>query len=152
MKKTLLSLLVVSLLFIVAGCSKDNLSQKEITKILEEKGFIKEDVKYTMEETADYDKFKNIFKFSNSIYEFDYFELEDKDYAIKLYEQNKEILDKYRGDTPLDEENSDNYSKYSFEKEDSYYVLIRKDKTFLYGVVTIENKSDFNDVLSSINY
>ena len=52
----------------------------------------------------------------------------------------------------IDEKTDKNYSKYSYEKDDSYYVLVRKDKTFLFGVVTIENKSDFNKVLSSINY
>lgn len=151
MKKILLSLLIVAV-FILTGCSNKNLSGKEVTKILEENGFTKEDVKYTMEETADYDKFKNIYKFSNSIYEFDYFELEDKDYAIKLYEQNKEILEKFKGDSSSDENNKDDYSRYTLEKDDNYHVLVRKGKTFLYGVVTTENKSDFNDVLSSINY
>lgn len=152
MKKIILSLLVAFMLIAGTGCSKENLSNKEVTKILEEQGFAKEDVKYTMEETVDYEKFKNIFKFSNSVYEFDYFELEDKDYAIKLYEQNKEILEKYKGDTSSEEKIKDDYSKYVLEKDDNYHVLIRKGKTFLYGVVTTNNKSDFNDVLSSINY
>ena len=152
MKKIILSLLVAFMLIAGTGCSKENLSNKEVTKILEEQGFAKEDVKYTMEETVDYEKFNNIFKFSNSVYEFDYFELEDKDYAIKLYEQNKEILEKYKGDTSSEEKTKDDYSKYVLEKDDNYHVLIRKGKTFLYGVVTTNNKSDFNDVLSSINY
>ncbi len=152
MKKLVLSLLIVSLLFLTTGCSKENLSNKEITKILEEQGFIKEDVKYTMEETADYENYKNIFKFSNSIYEFDYFELVDKELAIKLYEQNKEVLEKFREDSSFDEKTEEDYSRYSYEKDDSYYVLVRKGKTFLFGVVTTENKSDFNKVLSSINY
>ena len=152
MKKIILSLLVAFMLIAGTGCSKENLSNKEVTKILEEQGFAKEDVKYTMEETVDYEKFKNIFKFSNSVYEFDYFELEDKDYAIKLYEQNKEILEKYKGDTSSEEKTKDDYSKYILEKDDNYHVLIRKGKTFLYGVVKTSNKSDFNDVLNSINY
>ena len=151
MKKILLSFLIISLLF-VTGCSKENLSNKEVTKVLEEQGFIKEDVKYTMEETSDYEKFKNIFKFSNSIYEFDYFELEDKDYAIKLYNQNKDVLEKYKEDTSSNERNDEDYSRYTLEKDDNYYVLVRKGKTLIYGVVTLNNKSDFNDVLSSINY
>ena len=152
MKKVLIGLLLILTLFLMVGCANKNLSRREVTKILEENGFVKEDVKYTMEETADYDKFKNIYKFSNSIYEFDYFELEDKDYAIKLYEQNMEILEKYKGDSLSNEKNSDNYSRYTLEKDNNYHVLVRKGKTFLFGVVTIENKADFNDVLSLINY
>ena len=151
MKKIILGLFIVALL-ILTGCSKDNLSHKEITKVLEEQGFIYEDVKYTMEETEDYSKFKNIYKFSNSIYEFDYFELVDKEYTIKLYDQNKNILEKFKGDSSSNEKNDDDYSKYTLEVDDNYHVLIRKGNTFIYGVVTLENKSSFNKVLSSINY
>ena len=40
-----------------------------------------------------------------------YFELEDKDYAIKLYNQNKDVLEKYKGDTSSNERNDEDYNQ-----------------------------------------
>lgn len=148
MKKIFKLLCFTFVLLTLTACgSKTELTEKQMDKILTEKGFLINDFSGQIEDK----NVKTVKIATNKDYQIEYYIFKEEKLAKEAFTNNIktfEDLNKTEGKT----KNSDNYDKYTQKLSDTYNSLTRVGKMLVYASINIDYKSDFEKVIRALNY
>lgn len=149
MKKGLFLLLII-FVFII-GCTNRNLSLDEFVEKATFNGYIIRSDKSGYEA---YDKILNVYYAINreEVYDIQFLELKDDDYAHKFFLLNKEeIKEEITGSDYVKNKSSNNYELYHAENSVKYYLVIRSNKNILYIDAPLAYMNEIEEFLDDLN-
>lgn len=86
-------------------------------------------------------------------YQIEFYELENEDYAIDFYKNNKAQIEKNKSSSAVQTNNSvNNHSKYTLSSNGKYGVVSRVGNTVIYLRVEDTYRDIVKDILKSIDY
>ena len=148
-KKSTFLLLII--MIILTGCSKNSLTTADFKTIAEKKGFMLTDV-------------TNEYKSANFVQEgtvaesvdgwqIEFYILDSEENAINMFNINKDDFEKNKSEAFVSKSShSSNYSKYSLTSDEYYMYIVRIDNTFLYTKVMIEYKESAKKLIQNLGY
>lgn len=152
MKKILLLIISIIMIFTLTGCTKLALHPDDVTTIISNLGHKVEDIsdKYT-----DYDNIVKVLKIKDieDRWEIEYYLLKDLHSAERMYQENFELFNLFESQaTFYSEVNQGNYSTYKLQTSGSYMYLSRVDNTLLYIDVNILHKNIMEEIITALAY
>lgn len=151
-KKVILSLVLISCLFILTGCGKKKaIDVDKFTKVAKDKGFTIVDV------TDQYSEFEYIKSGTVATKDYkwqvEFYVLEDEAGAKNMYNIN---LNKFKNEKhsskTYSEVNMKNYSTYSLKSGGQYMYLSRVDNTLIYCNVKADYEKEAKDLIKDLGY
>ena len=160
MKKGILIIVVLIMLFVALGCTiisvlkkeKVSITMQEFKTIMEKKGFNIGDA------TSQYSSYGYIDNASigmrdDGAYQIEFYTLNDDESAIYFYNTNKTIFENSKsGATSQTTSELSNYSKYTLKCNDEYKVVSRINNTVVYVNVEDAYEGEVKDILKEIGY
>ena len=149
MKKGIFLILII-FIFIV-GCTNYNLSLDEFIEKATFNGYI---IRSDKSGYASYDKVLNVYYAINreEVYDIQFLELKDEDYAHKFFLINKEeIKDEITGSDYEKSKSSSNYDLYHAENSVKYYLVIRCNKNIIYINAPLGYMNEIEEFLNDLN-
>ena len=150
MKKILLFLISIALLFTITGCKgKKPLTAEGFKNKMSQEGYQIQDIseKYVGKGA------KSVLIAKKDEYQIEFFVTENKDYAVGSYNLNKEKFEKTKGNNMIETQKSiGNVSKYTLKSNSTYKVVSRIGDTFIYVNVPGAKTEEINEVLKKLGY
>lgn len=150
MKKILLFLMSITLLFVITGCKgKKALTADEFKNKMTQEGYQVQDIseKYVGKGA------KAVLIAKKDGYQIEFFVTENKDYAVGSYNLNKEKFEKTKGNAMVETQKSmGNVSKYTLKSNSTYKVVSRVGETFVYINAPGAKADEINEVLKKLGY
>ena len=143
---------IVGIVVVKLNKEKNPLTTKEFISKMIDKGYTVIDAK---DQLVGYDKLKEatIALSKDNKYQFEFYELEDKDSAIKFYEYNKKLFESVKGNSSKESSAEfKNYSKYTLSTDGKYKVISRIDNTVMYLDVDDNYTETVKSVLKELGY
>jgi ABC-type Fe3+-hydroxamate transport system substrate-binding protein len=152
MKKILLFIVSVFMLFTLTGCSKTVISTDQVKSIAGNNGYTATDI---ISQYVEAPQIKEATVFINDAngYQVEFYVLENIDSAIGMYNTNVSKFDQYDVGTKAKATvNGKNYSTYSLTTTDRHRYLSRVDNTLLYADVDVKYKDAVKEFIEKLGY
>ena len=147
MKKFFKLFLTVIIILLACSCTKKASSSEDISKVLNENGYIIKDETNLIEDN----NIEKLYIVTNNKYQFEYHVYKEKSVAKEKYESNKIEL-KENSNKNITEKNKEDYDKLIQEHSDKYTVIVRNKKILLYSSINSEYKKEFKKILKKLGY
>jgi len=147
-------LMLVGLIVFLTACSskKEAIDEDQFIRIMNDEGFSIKNVESQFEQ---YGYFEEAYLAidSNNNYQIEFYELEEENYALNFYNNNKSKFENEKSSTYVDS-NIDliNTNKYTLTTNNEYKVISRIDDTVIYLDVDKKYKKEVNDILKKLGY
>lgn len=155
-KKLSLAILGILMLFTFSACKKEEENRKPITPDSFET--VAESVDYeTKDVTESLSNNKGITKAMvarvENKYQIEYYTLDDKEVAQKMYDRNKKRFESQKESKDKAEEiNSNNYAEYKLTTNGKYKMLSKIDNTLMYADVDEQYKDNVINFAKQLGY
>ncbi|MCP1225742.1 hypothetical protein [Sebaldella sp. S0638] len=150
MKKIILFLISMALVFSITGCkAKKAVTAEEFKSKMTQKGYQIVDIseKYAGKGA------KAVLIAMKDGYQIEFYVTENKDYAVGSYNLNKEKIEKTKGNSMVETQKSiGNVSKYTLKSNSSYKVVSRVGETFIYLNVPGSKTEEVKEILNKLGY
>ena len=151
MKKILLLLISIMLLFTITGCNtgKKAITAEEFKSRMTQQGYQIKDVseKYAGKGA------KSVLIAVKDGYQIEFYVTENKDYAVGSYNLNKEKFEKTKGNNMVETQKSiGNISKYTLKSNSTYKVVSRVGDTFIFINAPGSKTEEIQEVLKKLGY
>ena len=150
MKKIILFLISMALVFSITGCkAKKAITAEEFKSKMTQEGYQIADIseKYAGKGA------KAVLIAMKDGYQIEFYVTENKDYAVGSYNLNKEKIEKTKGNSMVETQKSiGNVSKYTLKSNSSYKVVSRVGETFIYLNVPGPKTEEVKEILNKLGY
>ena len=150
MKKIILFLISMALVFSITGCkAKKAVTAEEFKSKMTQEGYQIVDIseKYAGKGA------KAVLIAMKDGYQIEFYVTENKDYAVGSYNLNKEKIEKTKGNSMVETQKSiGNVSKYTLKSNSSYKVVSRVGETFIYLNVPGSKTEEVKEILNKLGY
>ena len=150
MKKIILFLISMALVFSITGCkAKKAVTAEEFKSKMTQEGYQIADIseKYAGKGA------KAVLIAMKDGYQIEFYVTENKDYAVGSYNLNKEKIEKTKGNSMVETQKSiGNVSKYTLKSNSSYKVVSRVGETFIYLNVPGSKTEEVKEILNKLGY
>ena len=150
MKKIILFLISMALVFSITGCkAKKAITAEEFKSKMTQEGYQIADIseKYAGKGA------KAVLIAMKDGYQIEFYVTENKDYAVGSYNLNKEKIEKTKGNSMVETQKSiGNVSKYTLKSNSSYKVVSRVGETFIYLNVPGSKTEEVKEILNKLGY
>ena len=147
-------LILVGFVVLLTACSpkRDAIDEDQFIRIMNDEGFSIKNVESQFEQ---YGYFEEAYLAidSNNNYQIEFYELEEENYDLNFYNNNKSKFENEKSSTYVDS-NMDlkNINKYTLTTNNKYKVVSRIDDTVIYLDVDKKYKKEVNDILKKLGY
>ena len=147
------SVLCFTILFTLTGCgNKKAITSDEFKTKLQNKGYTVQDL---TEKYSSYDHIKHVLIAldSENNYQIEFYEINNLDNAVSVYNENKSIFEKSKSSSSAETSvEMGNNAKYTLKTNGTYKAVSRIDKTVVYVNVNSKYENSVKDVLKEIGY
>lgn len=143
---------IIGVVFIKLNKEKKSITADNFKSSMEQKGY---NITDANSQFSEYDYVNQVYIALSSDYSFqiEFYELEDEDYAIGFYNNNKSIFESSEGSAFAETSISlKNYSKYTLSSNGKYKVVSRIDNTVIYVDVADDYKDTVKTILDELGY
>lgn len=150
----LLSIITISIIAVIKLANKElePISGDKFNILMEEKGFETIDA---MEEFGESNLAKAVYIAIDPDvkYRLEYYEFNDLEYTIDMFNQNKVIIESSKGRSSSESTvNGKNFNKYSLSTNNIYKSIVRVENTFVFIETDAEFKEDIKTLLKELGY
>ena len=151
MKKIILFLISIMLLFTITGCGsgKKAITAEEFKTKMTQEGYQVLDIseKYVGKGA------KAVLLAKKDEYQIEFYITENKDYAVGSYNLNKEKIEKTKGSNMIETQKSiGNVSKYTLKSNSTYKVVSRVGDSFIYVNAPGSKTDEVKEMLKKLGY
>lgn len=151
-KLKVLVLMILIILLSACGSKKEVIDEDQFISIMTNKGFNIVNVENQFEK---YGYFEEAFVAldKNGNYQIEFYELEDDNYALSFYNNNKSIFESSKADSSMyTSVDFDKNNKYTLTTETEYKVISRIEDTVIYLNVDKIYKEEIIKILKELGY
>lgn len=152
MKKFILSIMGILMLFTLTGCTKTVVSTEQVKSLATGKGYNAVDV---ISQYAEFTQIKEatVIQESNGNFQFEFYVLDSADSAINMFNTNVTNFDEFDTGTKAKATvNGKNYATYSLTTTDRHRYLSRVDNTLLYVDIDVKYKDEVKAFVEELDY
>lgn len=150
-KKCLLVLSILLMLFTLTGCSKTVKTTADFKKIAEENNLVVADV-YSQYSAYSFFKEATAVK-STDGWQIEFYVLSDEDHAVSMFDTNQKIFEDSKGkNSSSSSSEGSNFQKYTITTDGYYMHVCRVENTLLYLRVEEKFKSDVKKIVKKLGY
>ena len=152
MKKKILLILLILTSFFLTGCmSKEVINADTFKKVLEENNYEVNDTTESYQMQTTFKKVLIAIKEPEYI-QIDFYEFEEEETAIQIYENQKMIIEGSAVSSSHTNVEAINYDKYEQTSDGQYGVVVRVENTVVYALVHKDYKEEVQSVLEKLGY
>jgi hypothetical protein len=152
MKKILLFIVGIFMLFTLTGCSKTSMTTDQVKSLASGKGYNAVDVISQYAEATQV-KEATVIQGDNGNFQFEFYVLDTADSAVGMFNTNVVRFDQFDSGTKAKATvNGKNYATYSLTTSDKHRYLSRVDNTLLYVDVDVKYKDEVKTFVEELGY
>lgn len=152
-KKIIFVFFILTMLFSLTGCflDKNAISVNEFIDIVSKNNLSTTDIHDQMSQYKEINS--AIIASSKDNWKIEFYVLDNKENALKMYNTNKSIFEGLKGKTNIEKYLSlGNYSLYDLKTDYYYMHLCRVDNTLLYVKVDVKYENDVKKIIDKLGY